>query len=285
MLRIIASCFLLLAWLPAIGLCYQADSNGVPWSGGVERDSGSRCSTEDGGCGQPGCQGAGTRGCGDANCGKQGCSEPPCGGPLFQQKYLSFFGGYADIDNFESKIGNGTSEFITGAKLRDGYAAGLAVGGQMIEYVRGEFEFTYRANDVSSFFEQEFDTSGSLLFSDRDPATGNLNSYSGMFNLIFDTCPRCVGSPALYFGGGLGGLYADGGFNTAAEQFSVQDSSVAYQFIAGINYPVSERVEVFTEYRYLGADHLNVESETFAVSLGDFGFDSHNVFMGLRFRR
>jgi len=30
---------------------------------------------------------------------------------------------------------------------------------------------------------------------------------------------------------------------------------------------------------------LNVESETFDVSLGDFGYDSHNVFLGLRFRR
>lgn len=280
MLRLVASWMLLLVLLPAIGDCYQTDSDGVPWSGGVARGSDSRCASAEGGCGHPGCSGTGGRGCGDNR-----CSEPPCGGPLFQQKYFSLFGGYADIDNFESKIGNGTSEFITGAKLRDGYAAGFAVGGQMIEYVRSEFEFTYRANDVSSYFEQEFDTSGSLLFSDREAADGTLNSYSGMFNLIFDTCPRCVGSPALYLGGGLGGLYADGSFNTAAEQFVIQNSSFAYQFIAGVNYPVSDRVEVYTEYRYLGADHLNVESETFNVSLGDFSYDAHNVFMGLRFRR
>ncbi|MFN7773572.1 MAG: outer membrane protein [Planctomycetota bacterium] len=278
--RFIASWMMLLAWLPAVGYCYQADSNGVPWSGGVDRASRSRCSTQDGGCGQAECNGAGAGGCGET-----GCSQPPCGGPLYKQKYLSLFGGYADIDNFESKIGNGTSEFITGAKLRDGYAAGFAVGGQMIDYVRSEFEFTYRANDVSSFFEQEFNTSGSLLFSDREPAAGTINSYSGMFNLIVDTCPRCIGSPALYLGGGLGGLYADGSFDAAAERFLVQNSSFAYQFLAGVNYPVSERVELYTEYRYLGADHLNVESETFDVSLGDFGYDSHNVFLGLRFRR
>lgn len=280
MLRLLVVLLVVLACVPVRGMCYQADSDGVPWSGTFTATQQSRCA-QPGGCGHADCGGRGcSRGPG---CGETGCDSPPCG-PLYEQKYFSLFGGYADVDNFEHKIGNGSSEFITGANLRDGYAVGLAVGGVMTDYVRSEFEFTYRANDVASFFEQEFDTAGSLLFSDREPASGVINSYSGMFNLIFDTCPRCVGSPALYLGGGLGGLYADGSFDTAAESFSVQNSSFAYQFILGVNYPVNERFDMFTEYRYLGADHLNVESETFGVSLGDFGYDAHQIFLGLRFR-
>jgi opacity protein-like surface antigen len=106
-----------------------------------------------------------------------------------------------------------------------------------------------------------------------------------MFNVLFDVGKRCVGTPHLYLGGGLGSIYADGDFSTAAEDYSVQDSSFAYQFIAGLNYPLSPGADIYTEYRYLGADNLKVENLTLGQSMGDFTFDSHNVLFGVRFRR
>jgi opacity protein-like surface antigen len=223
------------------------------------------------------CQSCGS--VGDSDCGSASCRR------IFDQKYLSVFGGFTDIDNFERILRTPVGRTIDGAKLRSGYVAGVALGGVIKEFVRNEMEFTYRDNSASSFFNQQFNTTGLLLAEAREPATGFVNSYSAMYNAVFDVGKRCVGLPHLYVGGGLGSIYVDGDFSTAADIYSVQDSSFAYQFIGGINYPVRSTVDLYTEYRFLGADNVRVENVTTGVSLGDFAYDSHSVLFGLRFRR
>lgn len=215
--------------------------------------------------------------CGGAGCG-DGC------GPIFLEKYVGVFGGFADIDNFDRTVMSGTNRDISGAKLHDGWAGGIALGGRVHPCLRGEFEFTYRENSVESWFDQRFNASGVLTINNSAPATGQLNGYSGMFNFLFDCQPRCIGRPAVYLGGGIGSLYVDGDFATATNAYSTNDASFAYQFIGGINYPVSDRFDLFTEYRYLGADHVSVFNTTTNVSMGDLGYDSHNVFFGARMR-
>lgn len=277
MLRTVCFSLFVMALSPMISFGFQVESEGS-WGGDVSSSTVSSLGSYGNACNSPNCSN------GSGGCGQTGCSDPPCNGPLYQQKYISIFGGYSDVDNFERTITDSATRYVDGLNVRDGYGTGLAIGGQMIEYVRSEFEVTYRQNDFSSFLQQEFDLSTGLLeTSDRFDASGRLQSYSGMFNLLFDTCPRCPGSPSLYLGGGLGGLYADGEAVTGADTFTVQDSAFAYQFIAGINYPIRKQLDLYTEYRYLGADKLNVENATLDESMGDFGFDSHNVFFGLRF--
>lgn len=263
-----------LAFFPATGFCCQSFSPASEWTGEVfESSSASSLQEFSGNCQS-----------GNCGSGKQGCSEPPCSGPLYQRKYVSVFGGYADVDNFERTLSDSTLKYVDGLNLRDGGAGGMAIGGQMIEHVRSEFEVTYRENDFTGFLEQDFNlSSGLLVDSDFTAAGGTLRTWSGMFNLLFDTCPRCPNSPSLYLGGGLGGLYADGEATTATSTFVVQNASFAYQFIGGINYPIRERIDLYTEYRYLGANGLNVS--TASANYGDFNFDSHNVFFGLRLWR
>lgn len=217
--------------------------------------------------------------CQTGTCDSEGCS------PIFDQKYVSFFGGFTDIDNFERILRPPTGRIIDGAKLSSGYSAGTAFGGVIREFVRNELEFTYRNTSASSVFHQEFSPAGLLLVSTTAPATGAINSYSGMYNALIDVGKRCEGNPHLYVGGGLGALYVDGDFATAAENYSVSDPSFAYQFIGGINYPLRKAVDLYTEYRFLGADNVKVHNDTTGVSVGDFNYDSHNVYFGVRLRR
>jgi opacity protein-like surface antigen len=212
------------------------------------------------------------------------CSNVSPGGG----RYLSVFGGLVDIDNFERTRVIGGSTFIDGAKLSDGWAGGGAIGRYLLPNVRGEFEFTYRDNSVKSWFEQTKNAAGVLTTNNSFSATGSIDTYSGMFNVLFDHYTSEPGFPGIFLGAGLGAIYADGTYTNTAlppATFSIQDSSFAYQFIVGLVRPVSDRLDLFTEYRYLGADYLNVDNDTTGVSLGDHTYDSHNVFFGVRIRR
>lgn len=220
-----------------------------------------------------------------AGCGGTGGD---CGVGQNPGRYVSVFGGLVDIDNFERTRVIGGSTFIDGAKLSDGWAGGGALGRYLLPNVRGEFEFTYRDNSVKSWFEQTRNAAGVLTTNNSFSATGDLNTYSGMFNVLFDHYTCEPGFPGIYAGAGLGAIYADGGYTNAdapPETFSIQDTSFAYQFIVGLVKPVSGRLDLFTEYRYLGADYLNVDNDTTGVSMGDHTYDSHNVFFGVRIRR
>lgn len=213
-----------------------------------------------------------------ADCGDDSCKT--CGGC-----YLSVFGGYADIDNFQRKLENGPNTNIDGAKLHDDFAWGASIGRQVHPYGRGEFEFTVRDNEIGSWFEQQINSTGVLTSNNVFPATGSLTSYSGMFNFLFDLYDRRVGCPGLYLGAGLGAITIDADFATATNTYKSVDTSFAFQLIGGFNYALSDGVDLYTEYRYLGADYVSVDNLTTGQSLGDFSIDTNNIFFGARFRR
>ncbi len=212
------------------------------------------------------------------------CEGDPCEA-FVGGHYFSAFGGFVDIDNYERTLDNGPNTNLDGAKLHDDFAWGAAVGRQVHPHGRAEFEFTFRENDVSSWFEQEFDNTGAMTSNNVLAATGTLTSYSGMFNFLFDLYDRQIGRPGMYLGGGIGAIYVDADFATAANAYESVDTSFAYQLIGGFNLPMSDRVDLFTEFRYLGADYLTVDNLTTSQSMGDFTIDTHNIFFGARFRR
>jgi opacity protein-like surface antigen len=207
------------------------------------------------------------------------CADVPhCG------HYLSIFGGYSDIDNFERTLETIGTTNILGARLDDDWCYGLSIGRQYHPHGRIEFEYTYRENGVQSWFENEFDNTGLLVSSTVSPAVGDMRLHSGVINLLFDLYDRQLGRPGLYLGGGIGSIYIDSAFTVGPTTYDVDDTSFAYQFIGGVNYPVSQRVDLYTEYRYLGADYLDVDDVTNVQSLGDFTIDVHHLFFGARIR-
>ncbi len=227
-------------------------------------------------------------------------AQPDCADCNWGPVYMSLFGGGAFIDNLDTRntFNNGVAGMLgieeIGFSTLDGVAAGGSIGRYFYRQARAEVEYTFRENGVGDMnrfiFSDVLSTpriNDTLVSSTRQAAAGNIESNSYMFNLVFDLKPRTVGCMNAYLGGGVGALYVDGDANTATETFNMDDSAFAFQGIAGINYPIRERVDLFTEYRYLGVDAISVTRTNLAgtENLGTFRFDSHNVVFGLRFLR
>ncbi len=229
-----------------------------------------------------------------------GCSQPDCADCNWGPVYVSLFAGGAFVDNFDNRnsFDNGMMNMLgieeIGFSTQDGVAAGGSVGRYFYRQFRSEIEYTYRDNGVGDFnrfvYSDDLTTpqiNDTLISSETEPAFGNLFSNSFVVNFVFDLKLRTVGCPNGYLGGGIGAINIQGDLGTATAAFNVDDSSFAFQGIAGINYPIRDRVDLFSEYRYLGADAISVTRTDMmgTESLGAFRFDSHNVVFGLRFLR
>ncbi len=170
--------------------------------------------------------------------------------------------------------------------MLDGWATGASIGRYIHPQGRTELEFTYRENGIGDVFRQRFEDKV-LVFQSFQDADGRIDSYSAMFNILFDLQPRQVGCAQLYGGGGIGVLFVDGQFSTGPvvvppTDFVVSDSGFAYQGIVGINYAFRPRIDLYTEYRYLGSQTISVEDTTNNLLLGNFQVDTHSVFFGIR---
>jgi len=95
-----------------------------------------------------------------------------------------------------------------------------------------------------------------------------------------------------YFGAGVGfalarpELFQGSGAEAAIDN---DDSSFAWQLMAGLNYKASPTLDAFVEYRYFVAESFSLDTEIPAVAgLGDgsgrFDYQSSNVIFGLRAR-
>ena len=251
--------------------------------------------------------------CATGNCGVSECSDctaatsfmsnvagsvyesenPPCGSELCQKpcipaaccgNYISVFGGWSSVDNFdfETTLAGNITE-ISGLNLDNDYGAGIAIGQQFHARGRIEFEGAYRENDFEFFGESQF-TNGLLTSNVLEAATGSLETTTIMANYLYDFTPRCLNRFHLYGGGGIGGLHIEGNAVTATRNLVIDDETFVYQIIAGVNRTVTQRVDLFTEYRYTGSTSINVFDTVAGATEGSFDFSTNNLFFGLRYR-
>ncbi len=178
-----------------------------------------------------------------------------------------------------------------GFSTRSSGAIGGSIGRYYYQRLRVELEYTYRENDFTdigrSIYSDDLSTeqnNDTLISSQSMPADGTLHTHSFLANWVFDLKPRAVGCFNSYIGGGIGALYTDGLASTEMALFTFDDTAFAFQGIGGINYPIRERLDLFAEYRYTGANRLNVSrtNNVGTQNLGSFRFDSHNIFFGFR---
>jgi opacity protein-like surface antigen len=202
--------------------------------------------------------------------------------------YISVVGGATFVENFHRQIElppamSGVIE-TQGPSLLDGYAFGGAFGFRVHPQLRLEMEYTYRDNEVGDWFTG-IEDNGLLTSLTAADASGSVNTHSLMFNSLYDLTTPQIGRLNLYGGGGIGVLYVDSTITLPAETYEVADSAFAWQLVGGVSLPVRQNVELFAEYRYLGADKLNVDDANTSLPFGDFDYDSHNVFLGIRLYR
>ncbi len=206
--------------------------------------------------------------------------DPCCTAP-----YISLFGGATAIENVFAETETGMDMFEQmGFDFVDGYVFGGAIGTRVHQHLRLEIEYSYRYNQAESFFTAT-EVDGVRTAFAETPATGRIFTHAGMFNVLYDMSRRRIRCPNLYGGGGIGVLTVDADITSGGVNYTSDDSQFAFQFIGGVNFPTSQNVEWFTEYRFLGAEDLDTFNETAGVGFGDVDYDSHSLVFGVRLQR
>jgi opacity protein-like surface antigen len=167
------------------------------------------------------------------------------------------------------------------ARLNDGYMALAAVGGRIGPF-RGEVEGSYRDASVNS----------ATGFGLRALGTGRVSALSGMGNLYLEPSFG-LDSVRPYLGGGLGVSRFRArdvgavGIPVVGPQVSIGTVSgskmvFAYQAMAGLSGPVSDRVTASFGYRYFATPGADLDAPIVG-SVRVRGLKSHGLEAGLRF--
>jgi opacity protein-like surface antigen len=199
-----------------------------------------------------------------------GCSDccAPC---LDCCKYIKLFGGWTGLEDFDTF----NQQFTVNGTFNDGFGVGLAWGRKLRPMLNIECEFTYRHNQAAEITASP--PTAPPIVADFD---GEVNSYSGMTNFMFEGCRR-VGRCTPYGGAGAGFGFVTADASTQFGDYTIDDSGFAYQFIAGASHAIGCRADVFAEYRYFSIEDNQVQNQT-GATIDDFDYRTHNVFFGLR---
>ncbi len=176
--------------------------------------------------------------------------------------YAELFGGVT----FQPDLGvNGTD-----TSLETGYNVGGSLGWMLSPQFAIEADFFFTAAD--------YDVPA--------PLEGSLESFSFMLNALYHFDAGSGLKP--YVGAGAGGVqlrFVDG-IGVGPVAFTGDTDTVfGYQGIVGIAFEAEEKLDVFIEYRYQGAD--DAEGAVFngiVLTPIEWGYESHNVTAGFRFR-
>jgi OmpA-OmpF porin, OOP family len=145
--------------------------------------------------------------------------------------YIGLEGGASWVDDFNvvRTINAGAPTVFTDVPVDTGWAALATVGYGFRGPFRVELEGGYRLNELDTAFSAE------------------ITEWSVMANVLYDI--SLTDKLALSVGAGAGGDYFN--FDAPAVAFDEGDWSFAYQGIAGLNYMVTNRLDLFLNYRYL----------------------------------
>jgi opacity protein-like surface antigen len=129
------------------------------------------------------------------------------------------------------------------------------------------------------------DLAGSTQLFEGD---GKIDTVSGMLNVIWDFTDlpsRCF---TPYLGAGIGGVSANADFQINGQNVlgDGNDTSLAYQWIAGISVKTQSLSDLYVEYRYFAADSLHFNTTLPASAIidgdGELEYRTSNVLFGFR---
>ena len=183
------------------------------------------------------------------------------------QWYGSFTGLRNMPSDSEAELGTRTIAADGDIELSDEMGFALAVGFETRGGQRVELEAAFRSSDIEGASAVRL---GQVPVPSGYRLTGDVDTWSLMVNArqAFD-----VGSFRPYVGGGLGFARHDGTAALAISplQFLPQglegeesgdDTVVAYQFMAGVEFDAAEGTKLFGGYRYMGTADLEIERLT-----------------------
>ncbi len=202
-------------------------------------------------------------------------AQAPDAGP-----YMSIGGGYhqpAADDGITILPGPGvTTSAPAKLSFHDGYNVTGAFGYKFPSGFRAEMEIGWRSAKVRNM--------NSIPWDGRQQALGIMG------NVLYDF--NSAGRIQPYVGAGIGagrnrfqGVAGPGSRSIPQATFSGHDTGVQWQLIGGMAVPLSSRLSLFADYRYIVLDNMAITSRTNLTSqLVNHDDRSHNVLIGLRFK-
>lgn len=200
----------------------------------------------------------------------------------FASCYVSVFGGWSDLNDFVTQSDVGTGIYFEDS----GYVFGAAIGQIQGRNLRTELELSYRNIDVNGL-----QLNGSVP-SQFSAVNGDLGTFAGMVNAYWEFVDFRAEKIKPYFGAGVGFAIASPNLRQPSGEEAVitdDESSFAWQLMAGFNYKASPTLDAFVEYRYFVADSFRLDTQIPEISglgngSGPFDYQSSNVLFGLRAR-
>ena len=193
--------------------------------------------------------------------------------------YLGLRGSYNFTDD-GSTTSTGTYDFDE--SYDDGYSAAIYMGWVLDDNFRLEFEGGYGTADLD---QVQITRAGAAPYAvgDTFDVGGRAQMGSVMANLYYDL--HFFDGPVLpWVGAGLGGAFVDYNISDApTNELSGKDQRwvFAYQFMAGVTFPVSEGVSMSLAYRYFRTadfDYINAIPDTLTTNI-----TQQSVDVGLQF--
>jgi len=194
------------------------------------------------------------------------------GAALADSTYVGIHGMWTDLKDFDFQVAPGavTSEFDSGTGL--GITLGRSFG-----QVRGEIEYTTRMNDIESHALN----GGATL----PGSVGEAKSDAFMLNGYYDFATDSGFVP--YLGAGIGMAkvkFENFGVAPIPDVLNDDNSQLAYQFMAGAGYQVSDAWQLFAEYRYFTTEDVKVTTSTVTGGVdNEISYKTNNVLIGARF--
>ncbi|HQZ28326.1 MAG: porin family protein [Verrucomicrobiales bacterium] len=156
--------------------------------------------------------------------------------------------------------------------LNNGWTAGGGLGrySGLFGGSRFELEGSYTSNNVGYLDYADFNL----------PADFRVSTKAVMFNMLKEIP---LGHATGYIGGGVGYASSRMVGDIATIEYDDSDSGFAWQFIMGIDIPITDRLALFTQYRY-----MVLADSTYVTDFGDFSQTtldnpaSHAVVFGAR---
>ena len=213
--------------------------------------------------------------------------------------YVEYSGGASFVPNQSITGADASALSFDGRAESDvGFNVGGAIGARFYKYFRGEVQFTYRQNEVSSMpirYQNEVQ---------RSTASGHIGLMTVMANGYVDYDLGIGIVPYLGVGMGWGRLELDAKNRSdfdGPDQTSIEgdDSVFTWSLMVGGSYPVNEVLDISLGYRYIATTDADVNSTITNIGEGvnppllndpdvvearrlETEFDAHEVVLGLR---
>ncbi|MCE9524408.1 MAG: outer membrane beta-barrel protein [Alphaproteobacteria bacterium] len=163
----------------------------------------------------------------------------------------------------------------------DGFGAAVFMGWVLDKNFRLEIEGGYRSADLDEVTIVRDDTA-TYAAGDVVDVGGTAQAGTAMVNFYYDI-HLFDGAILPWIGAGLGGAYVDYSIDEPSGQFNSKDNSwvFAYQFMAGVTFPVAEGISMSAGYRYFQTQDF-VYEDVFAEE-HETDLTQHSFDLGLQF--